>query len=163
ERLARNIEATCAVPAALMARMFADRYAEHHDFHGPAERAAQGSPYPVAIVPRTGLLLGAGTPARPHPGPAVPVGSTPAAPLFAPIEGTDQVLRMGPVPIDLPPGGPRGGALVVLFALGLSVGVHVLLGPLRRQLADLRRTAEALGRGELTARAEVGSRDAVGA
>nr|WP_254627536.1 ATP-binding protein [Myxococcus sp. CA040A] len=62
-----------------------------------------------------------------------------------------------------PLGGARGGALLLFFVGGLSLGIFALLRPVRRQLLDLRRTAEALGRGELGARAQVGSRDVIGA
>ncbi|MFO0760107.1 MAG: ATP-binding protein [Byssovorax sp.] len=162
ERFGRNIEETFSVPAALMAQMFADRHAAYHDFGGPAEKAAARFRFPVAIVPRAGLPVDAGTLARLDAGAVVRVGPARESLLFARIEGTDALLRMGPLPLDLPVGGRRGVALFLLFVAGLSLGVHALLRPLRRQLADLCRTADALGRGELDARAAVGSRDAIG-
>ena len=62
----------------------------------------------------------------------------------------------------MPLEGWRGAAIVLLFVLGVALGIWMLLRPLRRQLRDLCATAEALGRGELGARAQVGSRDAIG-
>ncbi len=162
-RLARNIEATFTAPVALMAELFAERYSQYQDFGGPAERASKRFGAPVAILSRSDAPLDAAAFERLDGGEVVRTGPVFESVLHARIEGTGHVLQVGPLPLMFPLGGARGAALFLLFVGGLSLGVFALLRPVRRQLLDLRRTAEALGRGELDARATVGSRDVIGA
>ncbi|NVJ22073.1 MULTISPECIES: ATP-binding protein [Myxococcus] len=162
-QLARNLEATFAVPVGLMAELFEARYREHGDFGGPAEQASRRFGVPVALIPQGRMPLDAESAARLEGGQVVRVGPVFASMLYARLEGTGHVLEVGPLPLNFPLGGARGLALGLCFVGGLSLGVFMLLRPVRRQLLDLRRTAEALGRGELGARAEVGSRDVIGA
>jgi signal transduction histidine kinase len=87
----------------------------------------------------------------------------PLAVLYVAIPGTDEVLRVGPLRPKNPLGQGRGiGVLAVLF-LGLSLGIYLLVQPLRKNLAALAQAAEAFRGGQLTARADVRSRDAIGA
>jgi signal transduction histidine kinase len=162
-QLARNIEASFAVPVALMAEMFQERYSQYHDFGGPAEQASKRFDVPVVIIPRADAPLGAAALGRLDVGEVVRAGHVFESVLYARIEGTGYVLQVGPLPLMFPLGGARGAGLFLCFVGGLSLGVFALLRPVRRQLLDLRRTAEALGRGELDARAAVGSRDVIGA
>ncbi|NTX66183.1 HAMP domain-containing protein [Myxococcus sp. CA051A] len=162
-QLARNLEVSLAVPVGLMAELFEARYREHGDFGGPAEEASKRFGVPVALIPQARTPLDAEGAERLARGQVIREGPVFASMLYARIEGTNHVLQVGPLPLMFPLGGARGGALLLLFVGGLSLGIFALLRPVRRQLLDLRRTAEALGRGELGARAQVGSRDVIGA
>jgi signal transduction histidine kinase len=61
-----------------------------------------------------------------------------------------------------PIGKRRGIAIVLLLVAGLSLGVALIAWPLGRRLGKLSRAAQAFGAGELSTRAKVGSRSALG-
>jgi len=162
-QLERNAERTFAVPAVLMAEMLADRHRAGEDLERVIERLSKRSPLPFALAARSEIPLSPEELARIEHGEVVKTGPAFKSVFFARIEGADPLLQVGPMPFASPFGGGRGFVVVLLLAVGVSLGVFALLGRLRRQLADLRRTAESIGRGELGARAQVTSRDAIGA
>lgn len=81
---------------------------------------------------------------------------------YARLEGTDRVLAFALPRPEHPFGGGRGLAFAVLLALGISIGAAFIAWPLARRLARLSRAVEAIGGGDLSARAAVGPPDAVG-
>src|SRR4051812_49134078 len=103
-QLGRNIEETFSVPTALLAEMFADRYAQHHDFGGAAERAARRFAVPFSLAPRAAGQLDRGELARLDGGAVVRTGHPHRSMLFARIEGTAEVLRLGPLSVAPPVG-----------------------------------------------------------
>lgn len=163
EPVERNVEHMIAMPVAVMAELFAERHRTDEDLDGAAARASKRFALPVVVLARSGLAVPAEALGRLDRGEVVRVGPLFKPAFFVRIEGTDRVLEVGPLNTFAPAGMPRRPALLLLLMVGLALGVFALLGPLRRQLADLRRTAEALGRGELGARAQVTSRDTIGA
>jgi two-component system, OmpR family, sensor histidine kinase RstB len=78
------------------------------------------------------------------------------------LAGTDQVLTVALPGPPQPLGRGRGIIIGLLFVTGLSLGVAFIAWPLGRRLGRLSRAARSLGAGELSTRAEVGPRDAVG-
>jgi signal transduction histidine kinase len=78
------------------------------------------------------------------------------------LAGTDQVLAVALPGPPQPLGEGRGIVIGLLFVVGLSLGVAFIAWPLGRRLGKLSRAARSLGAGDLSTRAKVGPRDAVG-
>jgi signal transduction histidine kinase len=161
DRVGRNIEETFSPAVAVMAEMLAED-SSRHDTRATLERASARFGAPVEVVPRAALPLTATELSRVDRGEIVRTAGPFQSMVFTRIAGTDSVLQIGPVNSVHPYGGLRGAAMLVLFVGALSAGVYTLLRPIRRRLAALSRAATALGGGDLDARAEVGSADAIG-
>jgi signal transduction histidine kinase len=162
-QLMSNLDVALSSPTAMMADTLAQWHGQHHSFDGALERISPRFRIAVAIVPRSDLKLEASMLQRLDGGEVVREGPPANTMIFARIEGTSHVLQVGPLLTAHPLGGLRGVTIFLLVIMGISLGVYGVLRPIRRQLLNLARTAEALGRGELSARAEPGSRDAIGA
>lgn len=118
---------------------------------------------PIVVLPRTQLSLSAAQLARLDHGDVVVADKHgPRLVLFAALPGSDQVLRLGPLSPNHPMGQGRGLGLFIGGLAGLTLGVYLLLRPLRRRLGLLSRAVAALQHGDLAARAVVDSPDAVG-
>ena len=162
ERVARNIEETFSPAVAVMAEMLAEDGGHRRDLRATLDRASARFRAPVEIVPRAGLPLSATELSRLDRGEVVRTADPFRSMIFTLIVGTGSVLKIGPVNSVFPYGGLRGAAMFVLLVLALSIGVYTILRPIRRRLAALARAATALGGGDLGARAEVSSADAIG-
>lgn len=164
QRVANNFEDFLVGPMTLMAE------ALHQERSRPAQRSrllartAQRFRTPVSIVSRQqGLTLAPPLLLRLDRGEmASDRSKAPYVTLYITIPESDEVLRLGPLHPQDPFGEGRGMVVVMLFLVGLSIAIALLVRPLRRDLKSLARAAEAFRRGELTARAEVRSHDAVG-
>lgn len=161
-RVGRNIEETFSTSVAVMAEMLAEDQREHRDARATLERASTRFRVAAATVPRGEVRLAASELSRLDGGEVVRTGEPFSSIIWSRIGETDQVLRIGPINSVHPWGGIRGAAGLSVLALALTLGVYALLWPIRRRLTALAGAAAALGRGELTVRAEVGSTDAIG-
>ncbi len=162
----RNIESSIAPQLALAAELLTEQGAQRPDAHALLERLSQRIGTALVLLPWSEVHLEAGARERLERGQVVLVWSGqfegPTF-IFMRLQGTGQLLRLGPMQIDHPWGGWRGVAFILLFIGGLSLGVYLLVRPIRLRLAALARTANALGRGELGSRAESGGRDEISA
>jgi signal transduction histidine kinase len=162
ERINKNIEESTSVPVAIMAQLLADSHAPEGDIHQSLQRASARFRVPVEFIRRSDANLDDRELARLDRGEVVRTGRTFRAHVFVRIEGQDKLVRLGPLNVVPPMSGAPGIVIFLLVLAALSIGVHWFLRPIRRRLADLGQTAGALGRGELRARATVGSLDAIG-
>lgn len=166
ENVVRNIENSLAPQVALAGELLTENGAQRPDADAILKRLSQRIGTALVLLPRSDVHLEASAQERLQRGEVVLVwkgqfeGPTF---VFARLGDTGQILRLGPVKVEHPWGGMRGVALVLLVIGALSLGVYLLVRPIRLRLAALARTANALGRGELGARAESGGRDEIGA
>lgn len=162
ERVGRNIAETTSGPIAYLAGAVAEAKRA-----GTAEatlkRARPRFGTPLDIVPRGTLRLEADIAERLDAGEVVQTSDFLRSVMLARIDGTEDVLVVGPINAVHPLGEGRGLALILLFIGGLATGVFLLVEPIRRRLGALARATAAFGRGDLTARATPGPRDAIGA
>lgn len=158
-----NIAESMSIPMLVMAETLAE---EQERRPGPSvllARAMRRSPTPLVVLSRATLALPPRLLEKLDRGEVVPAdGYFLRAVLYVRIGTTDQVLRFGPINPIHPLGGGRGLGMILLGFCGLSVGVYLLVRPLRRRLKELSRAAYAFGSGDLTARAVVDSPDAIG-
>jgi signal transduction histidine kinase len=162
EQLATNVEESLAGPVGILAEVLAEERAQQRDVRAVVDRASARFGAPAVVVSRADLRLDATELARLDQGRVVRSGPPFGCFVHARIPGTDEIVRLGPILVTHPMGGARGASLSVLLGAGLLLGTYLLLRPIRRRLAGLGLAARALGRGELGARAEIGSSDAIG-
>jgi signal transduction histidine kinase len=165
-RVVRNLENTVGPQAALVAELLTGQHAQRHETDALLERVSKRIGTPLVLLPRSELQLESRALGRVDGGEAVLVWRGQfEGPMFffARVPETDQILRLGPIEAGHPWGGKSGWALGLLMIGGLSLGVYLLVRPIRQRLAELARTAHALGRGELGARVEPRGRDEISA
>lgn len=163
DQVRENIAESLSVPLRVMAETLAE---EQQRRPGPSlllARAMRMTTTPLSLTSRAQLALPPRLLERLDRGEVVSAeGYFLHAVLYVRIGATDQVMRFGPLNPIHPLGGGRGLAMALLGLCGLSVGVYLLVRPLRRRLGELGRAAHAFGGGDLTARAAVDSPDAIG-
>jgi signal transduction histidine kinase len=162
ERVGRNFGDALTTSVAITAAVLAESAAQGADVEAALDRAARRLRGQAKIVRRGEVDLDAADEERLDGGEAVVARRFPGPVVYARIEGTDRVLRVGPMRPVHPLGEGRGLAIAVLFIGGLSVGVYLLVRPIERRLARLTAAAAALGKGDLGARAEPGANDVIG-
>lgn len=161
-RLTQNIEESFSAPIGLTAALLAEHHEAHHDFC-IVDRLAARLGGDSVLLPEDAVVWRPAELERLNRGQMVRRGRPFSSVLFARIEGTQRILRTGPLRMVFPLAGWRGTLAVLLFMSVLFLGVLLLLRPIRRRLTALSRAAVALGRGELATRTEVGAADAIGA
>lgn len=163
KRIASNIEDVMAPPLAVLAEMLSQEQASTPGPSRTLERARKHFGAPLMIVPRQSLALSTELLGRLDRGDVVcESGRVDRAIFFVQIGGTEQVVRLGPLTGSPPFGQGRGLQVILLGLGGLTLGVYLLVRPLRRRLTELSQAAESFGRGALAVRAPVRSRDAIG-
>lgn len=162
ERVSNNVEETYSVPVALMAHIIAENRTSESDIQKSLERSAAQFGTGVALIRRSDAKIDDRELERLDRGEVIRTGRLGQLHIFARIEGTDKLIRLGPLNVAPALRGGLGIGILLVVVMALSIGVHWFLRPIRRRLADLGQTASALGRGELSARAKVESHDAIG-
>lgn len=158
-----NIAESMSMPLRVMAEALADEQAQRPGPSRLLARAMRITPTPLSLKSRSQLELPPWQRERLDRGEVVSAeGYFLRAVLYVRIGATEQVLRLGPLNPIHPLGGGRGLGMALLGFCGLSIGVYLLVRPLRRRLGELSRAAYAFGSGDLTARAVVDSPDAIG-
>ncbi len=118
---------------------------------------------PVRLVPEAAAAsLRAPSRARLAAGEPAEDDAFPRITIYARIPGETRLLAIGPMSAEHPLSGGRGALLVLALVVALLVGSALLLRPMRRRLDSLGRAADALGRGDLRQRVDVGEPDAIG-
>jgi signal transduction histidine kinase len=161
-QIVSNFDNALGAPLLVMAEAIAEERARGLAPSALLERAKARLGHQLAIVPRASLSLPAALLERIDRGEVV--GTRPGIiryTIYARIPGTEEVLRLGPVNQKLPLGEGRGLILFLLGLCGLTVGVYLLVRPLRRRVLELSRAAESFGRGELSTRAAVRGKDVI--
>ena len=163
QQVRTNIAESMSLPLRVMAEALAE---EQERRPGPSAflaRAMQVSTTPLAVLSRSTIELPPPLLEKLDRGEVLSAeGYFLRAVLYARIGNTEKVLRLGPLNPIHPLGGGRGLGMLLLGFCGLSVGVYLLVHPLRRRLGELSRAAHAFGSGDLSARAVVDSPDAIG-
>ncbi len=161
DRVGRNIAETTSPPITYLAEELAEAGREHGTYQPVLERAQRRAGIGVDIVRRDTLTLDTATAEALDRGEVVQTQHFLRSVMYARIDGTGDLVRVGPINPVHPFGEGRGLALLLLFIGGLCGGVFLLVEPLRRRLAALARVTAAFGRGDLSARARRGPRDAI--
>ena len=158
-----NIAESLSVPLRVMAETLAEEQQRRPGQSLLLARAMRITTTPLVLTSRSQLALPPRLLERLDRGEVISAeGYFLHAVLYVRIGATDQVMRLGPLNPIHPLGGGRGLGMAFLGLCGLSVGVYLLVRPLRRRLGALSRAAYAFGSGDLTARAVVDSPDAIG-
>ena len=152
----RQLETVVAVPALYVSNELARL--------GPqeAEHLSDRLGYPVEIFEITELDLHAEDKERLIKGETVMSRTVRPPWVYAPIQGSTQVARLGPLAIVRPAAGGRALVVSTVLALAVLIAIGLLFYPLQRQLHQLSRAAQRFGEGNLESRAAIRPADALG-
>lgn len=158
-----NLEENINVPYAIIAEVLEANHSSEKDMRALLEQASNRFKVPFSVVRRNETNLGTEELSRLDRGEVVRKGERAMDTLvFVHIQGTNDLMRIGPLKVTPPLGKGRGILIAILLFLAVSIAVHWFLRPIRQRLNVLGQTATALGRGELGSRAPEDSRDALG-